>query len=46
MGKIKKEKSKIKEMALPDQILEDKSVRPPGRKKEKTNRHDSDDEVS
>lgn len=44
MGKVKNEKSKIKGITLTDQILEDKTVRPLGRKKEKPNRHDSDDE--
>lgn len=46
MGKVKNEKSKIKGITLTDQILEDKAVRPLGRKKEKPNLHDSDEEVS
>lgn len=46
MGKLKHEKSnkKKKGMDLSDQILEDKSVRPPGRTKQKPNRHESDEE--
>ncbi|CAI9739650.1 Hypothetical predicted protein [Octopus vulgaris] len=44
MGKVKGDKHKSKNPHLADQILEDKSVRPPGRTKDKQNRQDSDDE--
>uniref|UniRef100_A0A0L8GV41 Bystin n=1 Tax=Octopus bimaculoides TaxID=37653 RepID=A0A0L8GV41_OCTBM len=44
MGKMKGDKHKSKNPHLADQILEDKSVRPPGRTKDKQNRQDSDDE--